>query len=189
MNSLPQARHKEIVVQEFENEILIYDLLTKKAYCLNQTAGVVFTLCNGQRTISEISDLMSQKLKTPASEELVWLTINDLRKNRLIENSAQLSQSLTGQTRREMVKKVGLASMVALPLISSVAAPLAAQAQSLSCVNPGGLSPGSSQSFPGLTCGTSCVDCPCALANCDPKCCSGMAISALDNSSMTLCFC
>lgn len=130
MTDSPCSRQQNIVVQELPNEILIYDLKIDKAYCLNQMAGLVFGFCDGQRTVAEISDLMSQKLKTTVSEELVRLAVNDLGKNNLIENAEYSSIYLMGYSRRELVKKVGLASMVALPIISSIVAPTPAMAAS-----------------------------------------------------------
>lgn len=135
---LPVSRSQDVVVQEAGDEILIYDLRINKAYCLNQTAKLVFELCDGQRTALEISDLMSRQLKTPVHEELVWLALSDLLKNKLIEQSEQFPQTLAGNTRRELIKKVGLASMAALPLIASIVAPSPAAAQSPSPGPTGG---------------------------------------------------
>ena len=81
MTSLPLARSVEIVLQETGKELLVYDLRINKAYCLNETAGSVFQLCDGHKTVSQISELMSQKLKTLVSQDLILLTINDLNKN------------------------------------------------------------------------------------------------------------
>lgn len=118
MNSLPLARSVNIVLQETGNELLVYDLRINKAYCLNETARMIFNLCDGHKTISEISYVVSRKLKTPVVEELVLLTINDLKNNGLIEDTYdQSSQLLPEKNRREIIKRVGLASMVALPLI------------------------------------------------------------------------
>lgn len=135
---LPISRNKDVVVQELGDEVLIYDLIMNKAYCLNETAKLVFDLCDGCRNVTEISQMMSQKLKTSVHEDLIELTINDLRKNKLLEESMPPVSLLTGATRREMIKRVGLASMIALPMISSVVAPTAATAASgTPCLAPG----------------------------------------------------
>lgn len=128
--SKPVSRQTNIVVQELENEFLIYDLSINKAFCLNQTSALVFQLCDGKNSVAEISDLMSKKLKTLVSEDLVWLALEGLRKDNLLENDKELTNHLAGLSRREAVKKVGLASMVALPVIASVVAPDAVMAQS-----------------------------------------------------------
>ena len=186
--NMPLSRKANIVIQEIENEILIYDLKINKAFCLNETSHLVWQLCNGINSIADISRKLSKKLNLNYSEDLVWLALDQLKKNNLLENSSEVEINFGGLSRREVIRKVGLASVIALPVIASIVAPTALHAQS-TCVNPGGLAPGSSQSFPGLTCGSSCNSCVCALNNCNPKCCSGTAVRALDNSSMTLCFC
>lgn len=52
----PLARSADIVVQEFGNEVLIYDLRINKAFNLNETSTLVWQLCDGHKSISEIAD-------------------------------------------------------------------------------------------------------------------------------------
>jgi hypothetical protein len=130
MNNRPISRKSNIVVQDLENEVLIYDLAINKAFCLNQTSGLVYALCDGTRTVFDISDEMSKQLKSLVSEDFVYLALDELRKNNLLENNDELTNHFAGMSRREVVKKVGLASMVALPIIASVVAPSALMAQS-----------------------------------------------------------
>ena len=82
----PLARRKDIVIQEFGKELLIYDLKTNKAFNLNETSASIWQLSNGEYTISEITDQLSQKLKALVSEELVLLALDQLQKDRLLEN-------------------------------------------------------------------------------------------------------
>lgn len=49
----PEARHSNIVVRELEDELLIYDLLIHKAYCLNQTSAMVYRLCDGKSSVQK----------------------------------------------------------------------------------------------------------------------------------------
>lgn len=130
MNTKPISRKSNIVVQDLENEVLIYDLTINKAFCLNQTSRLVFELCDGTRTVADISDEISKRLKTLVSEDFIYLALDELKKNNLLENNEELTDHFAGMSRREIVKRVGLASMVALPLISAVIAPSAAMAAS-----------------------------------------------------------
>ena len=75
MNYKPSARKSDIVTQDSLDETLIYDLKTNKAFCLNETSALVWQLCNGRNSVSEISDAMSVQLKTLVSEDLVWLAV------------------------------------------------------------------------------------------------------------------
>jgi hypothetical protein len=125
----PKNRKDNIVIQELENEILIYNLKNNRALCLNSTSSAIWQLCDGTRSILEIADLMTEKLKMPVSEDLVWLAISDLKKENLVEiETNQLF--LEGRSRREVIRKIGFASMIVLPVISSLVAPAAASAQS-----------------------------------------------------------
>lgn len=130
MSNKPRSRQANIVVQELENEFLIYDLIRNKAFCLNETSTLVYQFCDGTKTVAEISDLMSQKLQKLVSEDFVWLALNELKKENLLEDGDDVEINFGGLTRREVVKKVGLASMIALPVIASVVAPTALMAQS-----------------------------------------------------------
>ena len=40
----PMARHQEIVEQRLGKELLIYDLNNNKAYCLNKTSAMIFSI-------------------------------------------------------------------------------------------------------------------------------------------------
>lgn len=180
----PQSRKQNIVVQNFDSETLIYDLTANKAFCLNQTSGAVWQLCDGTKSIAEIADLMSENLKMPVSEDFVWLAIGDLQKENLIE--VEISQPFfAGQSRREVIRKIGLASMIALPVISSLVAPRAVDAQSgCNCVNTvsqpgqpcGGYPPGFAGGLVGLAPDGACTTAPSSTMAAAQICCSGLAM-------------
>ncbi len=201
MTNKPLSRQSDILVQDLENELLIYDLRLNKVYCLNQTSALVFQFSDGTKTASEISELMSKKLGILVGEDFVWLALRGLKKDNLLGNDEELTDYFEGLSRREIVKRVGFASMVALPIIASVIAPSPAAAQSQSnpsvrCQSPaectsgncastsflpvgsfccppgnGGTQPGAIGTAIGLECFNSCSD---AGMN---VCCSGMATS------------
>ncbi len=126
----PKSRTENIVVQEMNKEILIYDLKTNQAFCLNETSATIYQLCDGKNSVTEISQTLNKLLKQPITEDVVWLALNDFKKDNLLEQSEQFEINFNGLSRRQIIKKVGLASMVALPLLSAVIAPQAAQAAS-----------------------------------------------------------
>ena len=127
----PLSRKDNIVVQEMEGEVLIYDLSTNKAVCLNQTSTLIWQACDGSKTPAEISAFISKKLNSPANEDLVWLALDQLKKEKLIENGDELPNHFAGMSRREAIKKVGLSSLIALPVILAVTSPAAAAAGSI----------------------------------------------------------
>ena len=131
--SYPKSRNKNVIVQEVSNDTLVYDLVTNKAVCLNETSASIWKLCNGTNTVREISEKMTSKLKESISEEYVWLALNQLKKENLIEENDDITDKYLGLSRRDVIRKVGFGSMIALPLITSIVAPRAIAAQS---VNP-----------------------------------------------------
>jgi len=126
----PLARKTELVEQQLNGELLIYDLTTSKAFCLNETSTIVYQLCNGKNTVAEISNVISKKLNQPMTEDLVWLALDGFKKDNLLENNEQFEFYFNNLSRRQVIRKIGLGSMVMLPLISSIVAPTSAQAQS-----------------------------------------------------------
>lgn len=164
METFPNSRIKDLVVQEMEKEILIYDLIINKAFCLNETSALVWQLSNGKNSVSEIAHLMSKKLNNLINEDFVQFALNDLRQNNLLENGDELDNYFAGLSRREIVKRVGLATIIALPLVSSMIAPTSAMAASCALFAPGTIDT--------TSCFTSSADCN---VNFGPSCCSGMA--------------
>lgn len=138
MKGFPTSRQRDIVVQELKGEMLIYDLKINKAFCLNETSAMVYRLCDGNNSVSDISKQLSKKLKSSVDEDLIWLALDQLKKENLLDNNSEVEIEFEGLSRREAIRKVGLASLIALPVISSLVAPTAAMAQSGVCANPGG---------------------------------------------------
>lgn len=126
----PVARKKGLVIQEVPEEVLVYDLETNKAHCLNKTAALVWQSCDGRRSVSEIADHVGTLAGQNVSDDLVWLAIDQLNTNDLLENGVDVDYK--GLTRRDVIKRIGITSMVALPVIASLVAPPTAMA-STSC--------------------------------------------------------
>lgn len=131
----PIARKTGLVVQEVPDEVLVYDLQSNKAHCLNKSAALVWRSCDGTNTVADIAKLVESHAGDQVTEDFVWLAIDQLSENDLLEQ--QIVTDFRGQSRREAIKKIGLASMVAIPVIASLVAPQSAlAAQSCNCNNP-----------------------------------------------------
>jgi len=117
----PVARHSGLVVQEMPDEVLVYDLDTNKAHCLNQSAAFVWRSCNGNNSVVDIVREFEANGKGKVTEDFVWLAIDQLSENNLLEG--EVSPRFAGQSRRQVLKTIGLASMVAVPVIASLVAP------------------------------------------------------------------
>lgn len=125
----PVARRENLVIQELPGEVLVYDLATDKAHCLNDTAASVWKSCDGQNSIGDIARLLAAPNGGTVPEDVVWLAIDQLGANNLLET--QVNADFAGQNRRQVIKKIGFAAVVALPLVTSLVAPKAVQAGSV----------------------------------------------------------
>jgi hypothetical protein len=135
-SQVPVARKEGLVVQETTEEVLVYDLSSNKAHCLNQTAAFVWKSCDGNNSISEITKLFEKEIGSAVQEDLVWLAIDQLNDKNLLVS--EVRTNFAGRTRREVMKKIGLATVVALPIVASLTAPTSVLAStSCACVNPG----------------------------------------------------
>ena len=119
----PKIRHENLVVQDLNSEVLIYDLKRDKAFCLNETARVVWQACDGSNTLSDIGEQLG-------SEDIAWLALSDLKRKGLIEYTITTPNKFKGMPRREIITKISIGSILALPMIASLYAPAAAQAGS-----------------------------------------------------------
>lgn len=129
-NVKPISRRSNLVVQDYGSEILIYDLTENKAFSLNEPSAMIWQVCDGSKTVSEIAEDLSLRLKSPISDEFVWIALEQMKKDNLLENSEEIATDFGGLSRREVIRKVGLATLVALPMVSSLIAPTAAHATS-----------------------------------------------------------
>jgi len=155
---LPKARTQELVCQSVDDEVLVYDLKRHKAHCLNRTAHLVFQTCDGNKTVSEIKGMLTKQLGTPVPEEMVWMALDRLGRARLLEE-APGAPSGANLTRREALQKLGLATVIALPIVTSIVAPASAQVGS--CVASGQMcGAGTSPCCTGTCPGTGAMTCP-----------------------------
>lgn len=118
---LPKARTADILEQEAGSELLIYDLRTDKMFQLNETSKIVYKAC-GKLSFDEL------KHHHKFSDDLICFALDELKANNLIEDYK--NNHFVDLSRRDVIRKVGLASMVALPIVSGLVAPSAAQAAS-----------------------------------------------------------
>ncbi|HEV7700664.1 MAG TPA: PqqD family protein [Pyrinomonadaceae bacterium] len=130
MDRNPKARQSGLVIQEMPDEVLVYDLETNKAHCLNQSAAMIWKSCDGTNTVADIVREFESNGAGQVSEDFVWLAIDQLSENQLLESV--VTPKFDGQSRRQVLKTIGLASMVAIPVIASLVAPPSVLA-SVSC--------------------------------------------------------
>jgi hypothetical protein len=150
---LPAARTADILLQEFEDETLVYDLNSSTAFCLNETATRVWKSCNGKTSFDEFRRLNGAEF----SDEYLLLALGELGKKGLLESRFDADIDAAGFSRRKLIARLG-ATAIALPLVASVIAPTAANAQSVPCGGPCPPLPNAN---------TACIANTCVLTSCN----------------------
>ena len=175
-NIKPKTRGDNIVIQKVEDEMLIYDLTTNEAFCLNETSALVYELCDGDRLVDEIAFEMSRQIETPIDADFVWFAVVQLAERGLLKRGE--IENVSGMSRRKLIRKIGLTSLAVLPMIGLVVAPSATNAQS--CLANGAMLPitfANPSTQPDATaCSQNCFQPP-FVANPEIACCSGIARS------------
>lgn len=117
----PRARHQDVLVHIVDREAVVYDKTKKKAHRLNETVASVWPLLDGSRSLADIA------AELEIDESVVELTVDTLAQADLLADGEALPV-----TRRQALGRVAAAAAVGLmlPAITSINAPLAAQAQS-----------------------------------------------------------
>jgi hypothetical protein len=131
-----QARQEGLLKQPVDDELLVYDLKRHKAHCLNKTAALIWEECNGRNTVADLTRILEQNLQVPADEDMVWVALDQLDRARLLAPRIARPEVPGRISRREVLKRVGLGAALAVPLITSVMSPTAAQAST--CTKKGG---------------------------------------------------
>lgn len=122
----PQGR-MDCLSRELGAEVLIYDLQRDVGHCLNSTAAAVWRLCDGKRTPRQIAAELSRQFSTPVGEQIVRLALGQLGDAHLL---VEREVPVECPSRRVVMQRIGIAAAIALPLITSMAAPTPAQAAS-----------------------------------------------------------
>jgi hypothetical protein len=119
----PLARSENLLVEELGDELLVYDRGSDEAHSLDATAAAIWRACDGANPVSSIaSDLVLE-------EAVVQSTVEQLGELGLL---LPWSFETAGHSRRALLRHglvAGAAGVAAVPVIRSIVAPSAAQAQ------------------------------------------------------------
>ena len=147
----PRARTSRLVTRDLGDELLVYDLERHKAYCLNQVAMQVYRHCDGETTIPVMARRIGNALGMPVDEQAVRLGLVSLEKAHLLDSPLA---PILHASRREMLRTLGRAAVVVVPLVTAITVPTSAQAAS-GCIPEGSPCTNSGQCCPGLSCNAS----------------------------------
>jgi hypothetical protein len=129
-----QARRDGLLIENLGDEVVVYDLKRDRAHRLNRTTALVWSYCDGQRTVPQMAAELQRELDPAVSEDLVWLTLDRLESCCLLEGFQLRSPEQTRMSRRRVVRNVGLVGALSLllPTVTTLVVPTPAQAQSCS---------------------------------------------------------
>ena len=126
----PLGRQDGVLVEDLEDETLVYDLQTHEAHCLNPAAALVWRGCDGRTTVRALTRCLPEA-GLPGDETLVWMALARLSDAGLVE-PLEFPAGRGRFSRKEVLRVLGSAAALTLllPAVDSVVAPLAAQAAS-----------------------------------------------------------
>jgi len=132
----PIARNEDVLTEELDDELLVYDNEHHIACRLNRTAALVWQSSDGTRTVDDLVAVLREEVGEIADEDLVMVTLDELAGHGLLEDGYERRDPDTARlSRRRFIRRVGVVgtAALALPVVQSVVAPALAQAQSGTC--------------------------------------------------------
>jgi hypothetical protein len=132
----PIARSENLLIEDVAGELLIYDVNTNRAHCLNESAAAIWRHCDGSRSVDKLADHVFPTLHASDARQIVDVGLQRLRRRRLVDVPA--AAPAVDVSRRQMLKKVAILAATAgivAPAVSTVIAPTAAYA--FSCMPAG----------------------------------------------------
>jgi hypothetical protein len=117
----PKRRQNDLLIHVVDNEAIVYDKTRKEAHLLNEPVSRVWPLLDGERSVTQLAADLS------VDESIVSLSVDQLASVDLLETGEALSI-----TRRDALRRAASVAAIGLliPAVTSIAAPMAAQAQS-----------------------------------------------------------
>lgn len=124
---VPRARTADVLIQELPDEIVVYDVERHRGLCLNASAALIWKHCDGRTTVAELGRLVESQLAIPAGEDVVWYALAELERGHLLDGSVG---DEAGLSRRDLVRTLGTAALLAIPTVIALNVPTPADAQS-----------------------------------------------------------
>ena len=116
-------RVENVEIERLADEILVMKEASLEAHALNQSAAIVYDLCDGKTLKSEMAAEIHCRTGLPADEEIVDLALAELAETELVTLDDPASRSSV--TRRALIRRWALSSTLALmlPVVETVAVP------------------------------------------------------------------
>jgi Coenzyme PQQ synthesis protein D (PqqD) len=119
--------NRNVIVQDVLEEVLIYDLEKNIVRRLNRIAAAVWKECDGRKNAGEIARAVAPRFEGKVDEQTVLLALRQFTKSHLLRGGTPGLASARAVSRRELIKRLGIA---AVPVVTSMIVPTAARAAS-----------------------------------------------------------
>lgn len=118
----PKVRREDVLAQELGAELLLYDAKRDQAHSLNEVTALIWRHCDGHTSVTELVRVVGRETELPASEEIVWLALDQLEQAGLLEEPLQRPTPVQAVSRRQLGLKFGLTAAVTLllPIITTL---------------------------------------------------------------------
>src|SRR5438552_6906944 len=121
-------QQRKLIARTIGDELLLFDEETSTAHCLNGIAGEMWMACEGRSSAADVTDFLRSRWPD-MKEDVVGASLSHMAAAGLLEETEE--QEIVSMSRRDLVRKLGLAAAVALPIVvTSVLIPPAASAAS-----------------------------------------------------------
>ena len=130
------ARQVEgLLIERPAGELLILKRSTNEAHALNETAAIVFDLCDGQTSRAGMVAEVARRTGLPADDGIVELALRELADAGLITLDQTGPPDLS---RRGLIRKLALpvAGIALLPVVETIVMPTIASGQSTPLLQP-----------------------------------------------------
>ena len=117
----PHARSDDLVIEEVDDELLVYDSTNKRGHCLGATAARVWRACDGHSDVSAISEALEldAEVVRQALDELEALELLDTQGVKVVQAGSGNGDGLTRRQLAGRSARVG-AGIAAAPLVYSI---------------------------------------------------------------------
>jgi Coenzyme PQQ synthesis protein D (PqqD) len=117
-------RVEGLLVERTAGEILIHDPATDEAHALNETAALVYDLCDGTTSRAAMATEIGRRAGLPADEGIVDLALGELVEAGLVETEEAERPTVT---RRSLIRRLALpaAAVAMLPIVETILVPTA----------------------------------------------------------------
>jgi hypothetical protein len=131
--ALPRARQDGLLEEAVGEELLLYDQDCGTAHCLSPIAACVWRHCDGEHNVAQLAEFAG------VNEDLVVAALQELREKSLLIAEPELMQdTVSGESRREVITRVaryGAAAAGASMIVSATAATPAMASSGKGCGN------------------------------------------------------